>query len=461
MKLSERGALRAALADGRYAVYPAGRLLELVTKTLGGDALRDDFEPERTVAKLEKARGELSGAGAEVVLADLAQLAERVATLPVSYDIDAVFDAMMAAVDAMAKRYYGVEGIVVPRPRVVEYYFEGFSELYRDGDWFAFNVSQAESLELGVPVGTFFKRSQVSPGQAEFTAFHEANHVMQEAAMLPEGVHQYVPWLDEGLADALGRLMLLRATKDEQLLGRVRAFRTEIEVTDPRKVTYHHGEQTALLLLLQGGLPLCKSLMRVRRAEPFSVDWAALARQLRAGAEPRAAVSEAAQADARVRVKSFLAHGEERFRGLGELDDLDRKAIRAFLGTQPPACIPAAEYEAARWLAAQLEGERGRLWLDPAAVPEAERAKVDGWREDAPLRPAAVPAELWQKAPALELKLLVARDDVPAAMREAADKLGAQYFVIKRQIGQTLVYEPHGGGLPCRLATGEVRCALP
>ena len=144
----------------------------------------------------------------------------RLESMEPQYNIEKIFSKMAKLLPMLAKRYYGLEEFEPVIPQVVEYYFEGFNELYKDGDWFAFNVNRSESKELGVPVGTYFKRDQIAPGHPELTTLHEANHAMQDAAGLADDMHHYIPWFDEGFADAIGRMMLYRATGDESLLGK-------------------------------------------------------------------------------------------------------------------------------------------------------------------------------------------------------------------------------------------------
>ncbi len=408
MRLSERGAIRSAIADGGFHLYPAGRLLELIQAAFPGDGLRGDFDPAATAEKVGRVQGPSDPQAAAIFARDRELLLQRLLAIPPEYDIEAVFDRMMEAVPAMARRYYGIEGFAAPRPRVLEYYFEGMNDLYRDGDWFAFNVSKAESAELSVPVGTYFKRDQVAPGHPEFVALHEANHAMQELTALPEGRHHYVPWLDEGMADVMARMMLLRATGDEPMMLKLKRFRTEIEISDPRKATYHYGEETAALLLLRGRLPFLRALMAARRRDPEGIDWNALAVMLREGIDPHVAAVKSCRHLPSAAWLKRLERDEVRFRSQGDLDATDLRSLTLFLATERPACLPAGEYAAALWLAARTE------------VREAE---------------------------------------VPEELREGAAALAAKYFVIKKEVAGEKVYDPAGGGLPYRLGCGELRCA--
>lgn len=408
MRLSERGAIRSAIADGGFHLYPAGRLLELIQAAFPGDALRADFDPAAAVEKVGGVQGPAEPHAAAIFAQDRELLLQRLRIIPPEYDIEAVFDRMMEAVPAMARRYYGIDDFVAPRPRVLEYYFEGINDLYRDGDWFAFNVSKAESVELSVPVGTYFRRDQVAPGHPEFVSLHEANHAMQELTSLPEGRHHYVPWLDEGMADVLARMMLLRATGDEAMMLKLKRFRTEIEISDPRKVTYHYGEETAALLLLRGRLPFLRALMASRRRDPDGIDWSGFAVLLRQGIDPHIAVVKACRHDPSAAWLKRLERDEARFRNQGDLDALDLRSLTLFLATERPACLPAGEYAAALWLA-----------------PRGE----------------------------------VREDEIPEDLREGASALAAKYFVIKKEVDGERAYDPAGGGLPYRLGYGELRCA--
>jgi hypothetical protein len=196
MRLSERGAIRRAIAEGGIHLYPAGRLMDFIKAGLAGDELRGDFEKTTTAEKVTRAAGPEDASAREIFKRDIGLISERLSKMEPNYDIESVFDRMMEAAPQMAHRYYGIEDFEAPRPKVLEYYFEGYSDLYKDGDWFAFNVNSAESKEMNVPIGTYFKRDQVTPGHPELVSMHEANHAMQERAFLSKNAHQYVPWLD-------------------------------------------------------------------------------------------------------------------------------------------------------------------------------------------------------------------------------------------------------------------------
>ena len=129
MKLSLRGAIRSAIADGGFHLYPAGRLMEIAREALGDEALRADIDPSAAVAAIEEIAGPEEPAAREVFTRDRALLCERLAAMPPDYDIEAVFDRMMAAVPAMARRYYGLDDFEAPRPKVVEYVFEDYRDL--------------------------------------------------------------------------------------------------------------------------------------------------------------------------------------------------------------------------------------------------------------------------------------------------------------------------------------------
>ena len=458
MKLSLRGAIRSAIADGGLHLYPAGRLMEIAREALGDEALRADFDPQASIAAIEEIAGPEGGDAREVFGRDRQLLCERLAAMKPDYDIEAVFDQMMAAVPAMAKRYYGLEDFEAPRPKVVEYFFEGYRDLYRDAEWFAFNVNHAEAREMEVPVGTYFKRNQVAPGMPEYVALHEANHAMQDATYLAGDLHYYIPWFDEGLADALGKIMLFRATHDEALIAKVKNFRTEIDVTDPRKVTYHYGEETAAMLLMRGRLPFVKALMQARRRDPFSIDWNLFARKIKEGWDPHIAIVTAFTGSKVDQFRKRLEREEIAFRKEADLDQTDLRILQMFLSTTAPATIAAPEYGVALWFASEIAKRPCPHPVDPHAVPKEWREKLAGWSESALIPWMELPEELRKKAPQLGVKILVRESDIPEGMRAAAAKLAASYFVLKREIGGTAVYEPYGGGLPYRLGTGELRC---
>ncbi len=415
MRLSERGAIRRAIAGGGFHLYPAGRLLDLIKAGLQGDELRSDFSRELTPEKVLRAKEPEGVHAREIFKDDIELLAGRLREMDGEYDIERAFDKMMEAAPAMARRYYGIEGFEAQRPKVVEYYFEGMNDLYKDGDWFAFNVNSVESKEMGVPVGTYFKRDQVTPGHPEFVSLHEANHAMQEKAYLPADVQHYVPWLDEGLADAMARMMLVRATADWKLMGLLKRLRTEVEVTDPRKATYHFAEETAALMLIRGRLPFVKAFMSARKREPHSIDYGSMGRAIRDGVDPHIAAIQAYRGNLEKSFQKKLERDETRFRKEADLDGNDLRALMMFLATERPSCLTPSEYKAALWISDAAKGAGAEGTVPQEAVPEGF---MDGISE-----------------------------------------LAAKYFVVKKEIDGKVVYDPGGGGLPHRLGIGEIRCS--
>jgi hypothetical protein len=390
---------------------------------------------------------------------DVNRLCALLEEIDAEYNINSVFSKMTASLPSMAKKYYGIEGFQPVTPQIVEYFFEGHNELYKDADWTAFNVNSAESRELGVPVGTYFKRDQVSPGIPEFTVMHEANHAMQELTATPLGVHHYVPWLDEGLADMFGRMMLFAATEDERLLKKIKNFRTEVEVTEARRVTYHYGEETAALLLLRGRLPLVKALLKARQKDPYSIDWNSLALSIKRGVDPHIGIVTAYCGTKKETFQKQLERDETNFRKEADLNQADLRILTMFLATQGPAALPALEYRAALWFAGELARDTATHIIDPAAVPEGLRSQIPDWKPDAPIAVSSIPDAVSKKLGGLKTKVVIRASDVPEALRSGAETLANNYFVIKRRIGETDVYEPYGGGLPYRLGSGELRCS--
>ncbi len=454
MKLSERGAIRSAIADGGFHLYPAGRLMDIIKSGLEGDNLTGDFLPNSTLEKLEKVKGPLDTAGAEIFKEDMDLLKSRLKDMDPDYDIESVFARIIQQLPGMAKRYYGIDDFAPVKPQVIEYFFEGYNDLYKTSDWFAFNVSKAESVELSVPVGTYFKRDQVSPGMPEYVTMHEANHALQEKTCAPDGVHHYVPWMDEGFADALGRIMLFRATGDESLIAKIKNFRTEVDVTDFRKVTYHYGEETSLLVLLRGRLAFAKALMRARKRDPMSIDWNNFALLVKAGHDPHVAIAKSCSASVQKRIE----RDEKEFRSGPDLDQQDLRIIQMFLATTAPATLDAATYKAALWIDREAKQRPSPHYLDPSAVSEGFRGKINNFSHESLIECASLTEEFWKKHPMADIKVVIKEDAVPAELKDALEKLSASYFVIRKKLGESIVYEPYGGGLPYRLATGEIRC---
>lgn len=458
MRLSERGAIKSAIADGGFHLYPAGRLLDIIKEGISGDNLNGDFDPVSTVQKIAGLKGPEDGIAREIFERDVALLRDRLSKMNPEYDIESVFDRMIEAMPMLAKRYYGIDGFEAPRPKVIEYYFEGHNDLYKDGDWIAFNVNSMESKELNVPVGTYFKRNQVSPGMPEFVTMHEANHAMQEKVATTTDYHNYIPWMDEGIADILGRMMLFRATENEDLMMKVKNFFLEVEVIDPRKVTYHYGEETAALILMRGRLPFLKTLMKARKDDMFSIDWNAFANMIKGGLDPHIALVRSHIGKKLDSFKKKIERDEKSFRAEADLDQMDLRIISMFLASQAPARISPAEYKAALWIADETAKRPSPHHVDANVIDEKLRGKVAGWQADSAIPASSVPANVWEGSPALDIKILIRESDVPEAIRAGVSSLAAMYFIIKRQLGNEIYYEPYGGGLPYRLTTGEVRC---
>ena len=287
---------------------------------------------------------------------------------------------------------------------------------------------------------------------------HEANHAMQERTSAPEGVHHYVPWMDEGFADAFGRMMLFRATGDESLLAKLKNFRTEVDVTDPRIVTYHYGEETALLVLLRGRLAFVKALMRAKQRDPMSIDWNAFAKFIKDGLDPHIAIAKSFTNPHSEALRKKIEHDEKEFRNSADLDQMDLRVIQMFLATNAPATLDAVQYKAALWIAREAEKRPNPNFLDPSAISEPFRGKIDNFSHESPVECAALSEDFWKKHPLATLKVVIKEDAVPADLKDGMEKLAACYFIIKRKIGEQFVFEPYGGGLPYRLGTGEIRC---
>jgi hypothetical protein len=459
MILSERGAIGAAIADGGFHLYPAGRIMDMIKQALPGDLLKGNFDPQRTINKVNSVPLPADEHARAVFEEDKSLLCSRLSELDTEYDIQSAFSKMSVSMPMLAKKYYGIEGFEPPAPQIVEYFFEGHNDLYRDADWIAFNVNRAESQELNVPVGAYYKRDRVSPGLTEFSVFHEANHAMQEIASLPPGVHHYVPWLDEGLADIIGRMMLFAVTENEKLLKRIKNFKTEIEVTDNRKTSYHYSEETAGLLLMRGRLPLVKALLKARKEYAFEIDWSELARSIKGGTDPHIGIVNAYKGSKKDTFHKKLTRDESNFRQEADLNQSDLKALTMFLACHPPAVVSALEYRAARFFMEEISNASLPHFIDPMAIPEGLRANIAEWKADAALPAAQLTENVRKKLEGIEGRIAIRAEDIPGHLIPGADALANKYFVIKRKIGDAVFYEPFGGGLPFRMGSGEIRCA--
>jgi len=454
MRLSERGAIRRAIAEGGIHLYPAGWLMDFIKAGLAGDELKGDFDRTATSEKVARAAGPEDAGAREIFTRDIALVSERLKKMEPEYDIESVFSRMIEAAPQMARRYYGIEDFEAPRPKVLEYYFEGYSDLYRDGDWFAFNVNQAESKEMNVPVGTYFKRDQVTPGHPELVSMHEANHAMQERAYLPKDSNHYVPWLDEGLADAFARMMLVRATGDWKLMKLLKRLRTEVEVSDPRKATYHFGEETVILMLMRGRLPFARALMSARKREPYAIDYGFFGQAIREGVDPHIALVQSYRGQLEKSFLKKMERDETKYRKEADFDSTDLKALAMFLASERPACLKPSEYLAALWISEKITKAPKEQLIPSSTLPKGEEA------ESVKLVPCSEVSEaVWTKTPGIETRVVMRESEIPDEHKAGVAKLAANYFVVKKEVAGEVVYDPYGGGLPYRLGVGEIRCS--
>lgn len=292
----------------------------------------------------------------------------------------------------------------------------------------------------------------------EYVTMHEANHVMQEKVCVPLGIHHYIPWMDEGLADVLGKMMLFRATGDEKLITKVKNFRTEIDVGDPRKVTYHYGEETALLVVLRGRLPFVKALMHARQKDPMSINWNMFAGLIKQGFDPHVAVVKAFNGTNVDAFKKRFESDEKKFRSEADLDQTDLRVIATCLATTPPATISAGQYKAALWISREIENNYPNHFVESSVLPPALLQKIGEENNHSAVKCSHISADMWKKHPVMGLKILVAEESVPSELKDSIEKLSDAYFILKRKIGDKIFFEPYGGGLPYRLGTGEIRC---
>ncbi len=458
MILSERGAIRAAIAHGGFHLYPAGRIIEYIKQSLLGDELKENFDPIRTVEKINSVSFAIDAFSQSVFEEDKSLLCSRLKEMDAEYDLESLFSKIADSIPALAKKYYGIEGFKPSVPRIVEYFFQGYNDLYKDADWFAFNVNNAESKELGVPVGAYYKRDQVSPGMTEFSILHEANHAMQEIASLPPGVHHYVPWLDEGLADIIGRMMIYAITGDEKLLRKIKYFKTEIEVTDSRKISYHFGEQLACLMLMRGRLPLVKALLKARKEHAFEIDWGALAESIKSGIDPHIGIINSYKGTKKDTFQKKIMRDESNFRKEADLNQNDLKVLTMFLACQPPAALPPLEYKTAHFFMEAIKKEHSHF-IDPAAIPEGLRHNIAGLQPNSAFPLSELSEGIKKKIEGIETKIAIKESDIPENLISGAEALANKYFIVKKRIGEEILFEPYGGGLPFRLASGEIRCA--
>ena len=87
------------------------------------------------------------------------------------------------------------------------------------------------------------------------------------------------------------------------------------------------------------------------------------------------------------------------------------------------------------------------------------RSDISDWSADKLVPGTSMTDAVWKKANGLSIKALIPETEIPSHFKDGVAKLASMYFILKREVGGSVVYEPYGGGLPYRIETGEVRYA--
>lgn len=452
MILSERGAIKAAICDGNYHIYPAAKLIEHIKSRLPGEDFRGDFNREKIIAKIRSVSIEGDSRTKAILKEDLDSLCTRLKKIDPEYDIESIFKKMEQSLPEMAMRYFGIRDYKPVKTEVIEYFFEGYNDVYKDADWNAFNVDEAESKEYNVPVGIYFKRSQVAPGYPEYVVMHENVHQFTAPASMDELTHYYVPWVMEGFADTFGFLMLYRATKDFELVRRTKKLALEFDVMDSRKATYHFESNIASLFTSSAGLPFTKAFLDIIARDRRNLDFTGIGNSLMAGVGAFDAVITGYTGDEREAFKKHLRTSEEEYKSAGDFNDDDRMMLRYFSSREAPSTLKPPEYRAAIWLVKELMENTGAHYVHTKLL--------DGKYGGELVKIGAIGEAAWKAVPKGHNSFLVLKDDIPPDLQEAAETLGNYFFIVKKEFSGKVYFDVYGGGLPYRVGTGEIRCRM-
>jgi hypothetical protein len=235
-----------------------------------------------------------------------------------------------------------------------------------------------------------------------------------------------------------------------ELLKRIKS---EIEVSDPRKATYHFGEEIAILMLMRGRLPFVKAFMAARKREPFAIDYDLLGNAIREGVDPHVAAVQAYKGKLEKSFLKKMERDETRYRKEADLDGQDLRVLAMFLASERPACLGTGEYKAAMWIAdAAVKAPRERH------IPKRSLPKDVNLEGDL-VACSKIPESVWEKTPGIETKVVIREAEIPDDLKAGVAKLAAKYFIVKKEVAGEVVYDPYAGGLPYRLGVGEIRCS--
>lgn len=452
MKLSERGALNSVVMDGGYHTYPAGRLVEMIKAGNPADDMRGDFDPVKTVGKIKSIPLTGDEHRINVLKHDFDIMCKRLEKLSPTYDIESVITKMSADLPAMARHYFAIENYKPVPGHVVEYYFEGFNDSFKEWDYIAFNIDPNESIEYNVPVGIYFKRDHVMPGFPEFVVMHENIHQFTANASLNRGTIHYVPWFNEGFGDALGFLMLYRTTKDLSLMSKCKNKMMEVDLLDSRKATYHYESHIAATVMSRGGLPFTKAFLKAKETYPDGFNWGKIAKNLLNGHGAIESVVDGYKG-IKDEIKRELLKWEESFKKDGDFDQDDRLMLNYFLDRQGPATLEPANYNLVLWIMNELKTNPGAHYVHKDIVGIGSSNKT--------LIPISdIPKDDWLNAPAGHNYFLIKEASIPAHLREAVPKIAGYFFIVKKEYDGEICYDIYAGGLPYRFDSGELRCKI-
>ncbi len=447
MILSERAAIVTALADGGFHIYPAGKLNELIKKYTEGDTLQGNFERHKTIEKVRLALSKYLKGGKHAALeSDFDLLCKRLNDFDPNYDFENEVEAITKKLPTLAKRYFGIDGYQSVYSKIVEYYFEGFNEMYKDADWYAFNVNDVEAREMKVSVGTYYKRSWIMPFNTAWAIVHENIHQMHRSVSQPAGSDRYVPWICEGIADVFGVLMLYKVGGNKNKIAMMKRFVEEVEVLNPRKAAYYYGFRIVMELLRNSGLGFMRALFEMTKEDVYGINWDVLAHGVQNGVLAHKLIPYIYLGEDKAAFERKFLKLEEEYSKKFKLDEGDQEVLSLFATMQPPSVITEAEYASAMWLKKQSIEKMEENWI----VTEQDKL----------IRVKDVAAKEREKIEGFNEKVVIMEADVPKELVDGTKELCKKYFVVQREVEDKMVLSVWRGGLPFRLGCGEVRCEL-
>lgn len=268
MTLAGTGALKFAVSKADVWTWPRSTLYGFVKREAAVTEAPFSGEVARRVGFLsEEKRFGSESPLTRVLRHDIGEVSKALGKVDPAYDPD----HLMSLTDDVNSFLEGELDAKAPEPLRLSI-VDRYPHPYEKAKATAWSLSKFESELLGMPQGVYMRRDQIFPVSAECILGHEYGH----AVILD--MPNYVPWLDEGLADILGYAYYASRFGE---VGDLRAwfnFRSEMKEYGRWYAEY---DRLAAALVLSCGMEPVKALVRLKRHEPSKVEWTRLSEVLR------------------------------------------------------------------------------------------------------------------------------------------------------------------------------------